>query len=61
MRNTLLALGFLVLFAVVVVSYPSYADCDFAVLAVVAGLLFAGLAAIVVSGHRPGDEHSEAP
>ncbi len=61
MRNTLLALGFLVLFAGVVVTYPSYADNDLVVLVVVATLLVAGLAAIVLSGRRSGDDHSEAP
>ncbi|MEQ9086152.1 MAG: hypothetical protein RIE23_02965 [Pontimonas sp.] len=61
MRNTLLALGFLVLFAGVVVTYPSYADNDLVVLVVVATLLVAGLAAFVLSGHRSGDDHSEAP
>jgi hypothetical protein len=61
MRNILLALGFLVLFAGVVVTYPSYADNDLVVLAVVATLLVAGLVAIVLSGHHSGDDHSEAP
>jgi len=61
MRNIFLALGFLVLFAGVVVTYPSYADNDLVVLAVVATLLVAGLVAIVLSGHRSGDDHSEAP
>ena len=61
MRNTFLAVGFLVVFAGVVVTYPSYAENDVVVLAVVAGLLIAGLAAIVLSGRRPGGDHSEAP
>jgi hypothetical protein len=37
MRNGLLGAGFLVLFAGVVLTYPSYADNDLAVVAIVAG------------------------
>lgn len=50
MRNTLLGLGFFALFGTVVVTYPSYADNDLMVLAVVAVLLVAGLAGILLSG-----------
>jgi uncharacterized membrane protein (DUF4010 family) len=60
MSNGLLGLGFLSLFALVVVTYPSYADNDFAVVAVVAGLLSAGLGAIILSG-RGGSHRPESP
>ena len=61
MRNTLLAVGFLVLFAIVVVSYPSFADNDLAVIAVVAVLLVAGLVGILLSGKGNQDNRSDAP
>ena len=60
MRNGLLGLGFLSLFGLVVATYPSYADNDFAVVAVVAGLLSAGLGAIILSG-RGGSHRPESP
>ena len=60
MRNTLLAVGFLVLFTIVVVSYPSFADNDLAVIAVVAVLLVAGLVAILLSGKGNQDNRSDA-
>ncbi len=57
MRNLLIGLGFLALFTLIVVTYPAYADNDLVVVAVVAGLLSAGLGAIILSGrgssHRP--------
>jgi len=61
MRNTLLAVGFLVLFAIVVVSYPSFADNDLAVIGVVAMLLVAGLVGILLSGKGNQDNRSDAP
>jgi len=61
MRNTLLAVGFLVLFSIVVVSYPSFADNDLAVIAVVAVLLVAGLVGILLSGKGNQDNRSDAP
>jgi hypothetical protein len=60
MRNGLLGLGFLTLFGMVVLTYPSYADNDLAVVAVVAGLLSAGLGAIILSGRR-GPGRPESP
>jgi len=60
MRNTLLAVGFLVLFAIVVVSYPSFADNDLTVIGVVAVLLVAGLVAILLSGKGNQDNRSDA-
>ncbi len=60
MRNAVLGICFLVLFGVVVVSYPSYADNNLAVVAVVAGLLSAGLGAIILSG-RGGPRRPESP
>lgn len=61
MRNTLLAVGFLTLFGVVVVSYPSFADNDLAVVGVVALLLVAGLMGILLSGKGDQDNRSDAP
>ncbi|MCF8549116.1 MAG: hypothetical protein K9G03_03960 [Pontimonas sp.] len=61
MRNLLLAVGFFGLFGVVVVTYPSYADNDLVVVAVVAGLLISGLVGILLSGKGPGSDDSEAP
>ena len=61
MRNTLLAVGFLVLFAIVVVSYSSFADNDLAVIGVVAVLLVAGLVGILLSGKGNQDNRSDAP
>ena len=61
MRNTLLAVGFLVLFAIVVVSYPFFADNDLAVIGVVAVLLVAGLVGILLSGKGNQDNRSDAP
>jgi drug/metabolite transporter (DMT)-like permease len=60
MRNALLGLCFLVLFGVVVVSYPAYADNDLAVVAVVAALLGAGLGGIILSG-QGGSRWPESP
>jgi hypothetical protein len=53
MRNSMLGVGFLVVFGIVVTTYPSYANNDVVVFAVVAGMLALGLAGIVLSG-RPG-------
>ena len=61
MRNTLLAVGFLVLFAIVVVSYSSFADNDLAVIGVVAVLLVAGLVGILLSGKGNQENRSDAP
>ena len=61
MRNSLLAVAFLVLFAIVVVSYPSFADNDLAGIGVVALLLVAGLAGILLSGKGNQDNRSDAP
>lgn len=61
MRNLLLAVGFFGLFGVVVVTYPSYAENDLVVVAVVAGLLISGLVGILASGKGPGSDDSEAP
>jgi hypothetical protein len=60
-RNSLLAVGFLVLFVIVVVSYPSFADKDLAVIGVVALLLVAGLVGILLSGKGNQDNRSDAP
>ena len=61
MHNSLLAVGFLVLFGGVVVTYPSYAENDLVVLAVVAGLLVAGLLAILLSGRGNKRHRGDAP
>ena len=58
--NKFFSLGWMVFFAIVVMSYPSYADNDLAVVAVVAGLLSAGLGAIILSGRR-GPGRPESP
>jgi hypothetical protein len=50
MRNLLIGLGFLAIFTLVVLTYPAYADNDLVVVAVVAGLLSAGLGGILLSG-----------
>ena len=57
MRNSFLGVGFLALFATVVMTYPSYAENDLVVFAVVAGMLALGLVGIVLSGRsdHPGD------
>lgn len=60
MRNLLIGLGFLALFTLVVGTYPAYADNDLVVVAVVAGLLSAGLGAILLSG-RGGSRWPESP
>jgi hypothetical protein len=61
MRNLLLAVAFFVLFAGVVVSYPSFADNDLAVLGAVAALLIAGLVAIILSGRGQPGRNNDAP
>lgn len=60
MRNLLIGLAFLSLFTLVVVTYPAYADNDLAVVAVVAGLLSAGLGGILLSG-RGDSRWPESP
>jgi hypothetical protein len=55
MRNSMLGVGFLVVFGIVVITYPSYANNDVVVFAVVAAMLALGLAGIVLSG-RPGKD-----
>ena len=57
MRNSVLGVGFLAVFATVVMTYPSYAENDLVVFVVVAGMLVLGLVGIVLSGRsdHPGD------
>jgi tetrahydromethanopterin S-methyltransferase subunit E len=50
MRNGLLGAGFLVVFSIVVMTYPTYADNDAVVLIVVGALMAIALGAIVLSG-----------
>ena len=56
MRNSVLGVGFLAVFATVVMTYPSYADNNVIVFAVVAGMLALGLVGIVLSGRNSGGD-----
>jgi ABC-type nickel/cobalt efflux system permease component RcnA len=55
MRNGLLAISYMVVFAIMVFSYDSWADDELVVMGVVAAFLFAGLAlwVLVAQKHRP--------
>lgn len=56
MRNSVLGVGFLAVFATVVMTYPSYSDNNVIVFAVVAGMLALGLVGIVLSGRNSGGD-----
>lgn len=60
MRNSWIALGFLALFALVVSTYPRYADHDLAVVGVVGVLLIAGLGGILLSGYTSRRDDSDS-
>ncbi len=61
MRNGLLVLAYLVVFAVIVFSYDTWADDDLVVIGVVAAFLFTGLAlwVFVAQKHRPPRDGEE--
>jgi hypothetical protein len=58
MRNGLLVIAYMVVFALMVFSYEAWADDDLVVIAVVAAFLFTGLAlwVFVAQKHRPPPE-----
>jgi len=58
MRNGLLVIAYMVVFALMVFSYEAWADDDLVVIAVVAAFLFTGLAlwVFVSQKHRPPPE-----
>ena len=60
MANSWIALSFLALFALVVSTYPRYADHDLAVVAVVGVLLIAGLGGILLSGYTSRRDDSDS-
>lgn len=59
MKNSVLGVGFLAVFATVVITYPSYADNSLVVFLVVAGMLAVGLGAFVLSG-RNGESSDDS-
>lgn len=64
MRNGLLVISYMVVFAIMVFTYDSWADDELVVMGVVAAFLFAGLAlwVFVAQKHRPpSDGEGEGP
>lgn len=58
MKNSVLGIGFLAVFATVVITYPSYADNTLIVFVVVAGMLGLGLVAFVLSSRNGNRDDS---
>ena len=58
MKNSVLGVGFLAVFATVVITYPSYADNTLIVFVVVAGMLGLGLVAFVLSSRNGNRDDS---
>ena len=61
MRNGLLVIAYMIVFAIMVFSYESWNDNELVVMGVVAAFLFAGLAlwVFVAQKHRPPREEEE--
>lgn len=61
MRNGLLVIAYMIVFAIMVFSYESWSDNELVVMGVVAAFLFTGLALwlFVAQKHRPPREDEE--
>lgn len=61
MRNGLLVIAYMIVFAIMVFSYESWSDNELVVMGVVAAFLFTGLAlwVFVAQKHRPPREDEE--